>query len=219
MTDTVRVAVVEDHDSMRTALVRLLESSGLEASAFNCADDFLNHPECTKFDCVVIDLHLPRKDGLQLQKELKQVAPFAAQIFISGHADLKVGMNAIRQGAVDFLEKPIDDQALLEALRRGADGSRKHRAALTARITLEARPESLTPRARSLRPDYQWPAEHTSRLPTRHHRTHHQGPSPPRHAKDGGKLPGRPGAHGSHTRDSLGRLSNARKRSLLTHWR
>ncbi len=146
MTPHIKVAVVEDHESVRNALERLLGAAGLQVAAYASGDEFLRSGPCSSFDCVIVDVHLPRKDGLQLQKEMKQIAPFASLIFITGHGDLSVGMQAMRQGAIDFLEKPVDDEALLEAIGRGADLSRKLRASAGEHSQLSARCESLTPR-------------------------------------------------------------------------
>ena len=150
MNSDIKLAVIEDHDSMRIALERLLGSAGFLVSSYASADDFLRLGNCSRFDCVVTDVHLPRKDGLQLQAEMKRIAPFASLIFITGHGDLSVGMRAMRQGAVDFLEKPVDDEALLGAIQRGVDLSRRRRAIYAERVELEARCDALTPREREV---------------------------------------------------------------------
>jgi len=144
------LAVVEDDDSMRTALERLLGAAGFTVASYPAADEMLRAGNCAQFDCVIIDVHLPRKDGLQLQQELKRVAPFTSLVFITGHGDLSIGMHAMRQGAVDFLEKPVDDEALLNAIRRGAARSHELRAQWEERARLEARYDSLTPREREV---------------------------------------------------------------------
>ena len=89
-------------------------------------------------------------NGLQLQAELHRTAPFASIVFISGHGDLSLGMHAMRKGAVDFFEKPLDDEAFLSSIVRGADLSRKERAEHTQRIKLEERQGALTPREREV---------------------------------------------------------------------
>ncbi|HTR63595.1 MAG TPA: response regulator [Candidatus Binataceae bacterium] len=150
MSAPLRVAVVEDDHSMRTALVRLLSAAGIEATSHASADEFVREEDCAGFDCLVVDVHLPRMDGLQLQAELKRIAPFASLIFITGRGDLALGMHAMRQGAIDFLEKPVDEEALLAAIRRGADQSRKQRETHAERLQLEQRCESLTPREREV---------------------------------------------------------------------
>jgi two-component system response regulator FixJ len=150
MNSDIRVAVVEDHESMRIALERLLDSAGLCVTGFGSADEFLRGPECALFDCAVVDVHLPRKNGLELQAELKHHAPFSSLIFVTGHGSLSVGIRAMREGAIDFLEKPIDDQRLLDAVQRGADLSRRQRAAESERLRLASRHQSLTAREREV---------------------------------------------------------------------
>jgi FixJ family two-component response regulator len=99
-----------------------------------------------EFDCVVADIYLPRMNGLRLQEELSRTVPYVSIVFITGHGDLSLGMHAMRKGAVDFLEKPLDDGALLSAITRGAVLSRKRRAEQLQRIELEKRQSTLTPR-------------------------------------------------------------------------
>jgi FixJ family two-component response regulator len=89
-------------------------------------------------------------NGLQLQEELNRTVPYASIVFITGHGDLSLGMHAMRKGAVDFLEKPIDDRALLNSIARGADLSRKRRAEQFERSRLEELRRSLTSREREV---------------------------------------------------------------------
>jgi len=144
------IAVVEDDDSVRRALLRQLSSAGFHAVGFGSAADFVHAPGHALFDCVVLDVQLPMMDGLQLQAELKRDLPCASIVFITGHGDLSVGVHAMREGAVDFLEKPVDDEVLLESVRRGADLSRKRRAAQAQRLDLERRYQLLTRREREV---------------------------------------------------------------------
>ncbi len=146
----VKVAVVEDHESMRNALERLLDASSFDVAGFASADEFLRAADCAAFDCAVVDVHLPRKSGLQLQTEMRHSAPFTSLIFITGHADLALGVRAMREGAIDFLEKPVNDQALIEAIRRGALRSREQRLAFDEETRLKQRCDSLTPREREV---------------------------------------------------------------------
>jgi FixJ family two-component response regulator len=146
MSEVIGVALVEDDERMREAMVFQLVTAGLRLSPYPSAEVFLNSPGLTEFDCIVIDLLLPRMNGLQLQKELKQSAPFASVIFISGHGDLTLGMQAMREGAVDFLEKPLDDQALLNSITRGAELSRGRRAQHLRLAELRKRQALLTSR-------------------------------------------------------------------------
>ena len=91
-------------------------------------------------------INLPRMNGLELQEELNRTVPYASIVFITGHNDLPLGMRAMKRGAVDVLEKPIDDETLLNSVARGAYLSRKRRAEHNQRIELEKRYGCLTPR-------------------------------------------------------------------------
>lgn len=142
--------MVEDDESMRRALLRQLSSAGFQVVSFSCAADFLQSPDHLIVDCVVADVQLPMMDGLRLQEELKRVLPDASIVFVTGHGDLAVGMHAMRAGAVDFLEKPVNDEVLLESVRRGADLSRQRRAAQAQRDQLTLRYRSLTAREREV---------------------------------------------------------------------
>jgi two-component system, LuxR family, response regulator FixJ len=144
------IAVIEDDESMRRALLRQLTSAGFEAMGFGSAAEFMRAPEHRTVDCVVADVQLPMMDGLQLQAEIKRAAPHVSMIFITGHGDLSVGMAAMKEGAVDFLEKPLDDEVLLESVRRGAELSRLRQAEQSKRVELERRYRSLTPREREV---------------------------------------------------------------------
>src|SRR6266851_6422549 len=149
-TEAVRVAVVDDDERLRQALVFQLGTAGFQVAPYSSAEEFLNVPDASAFDCVVADLLLPRMNGLQLQEELNRVVPFASIVFITGHGDLSLGMQAMRDGAVDFLEKPVDEKALLTSITRGARLSRAQRAEQVHRIALEKRHRTLTPREREV---------------------------------------------------------------------
>jgi FixJ family two-component response regulator len=148
--EVVRVAVVEDDDRMRQALAFQVETAGIGVSAFACAEDFLKVADATEFDCVVADIYLPRMNGLQLQEELYRTVPYASIVFITGHGDLSLGIHAMRKGAVDFLEKPVDEQSLLSSIARGARLSRERRAEELEKIKLEEHRITLTSREREV---------------------------------------------------------------------
>lgn len=149
-TDAVKVAIVEDNERQRQALVFQLGTAGFQVAPYSAAEEFLKVPDATAFDCIVADLLLPRMNGLQLQEELNRVVPFASIVFITGHGDLSLGMQAMRDGAVDFLEKPVDEEALLTSITRGAKRSRARRAEQLRRAGLEKRHHTLTPREREV---------------------------------------------------------------------
>ncbi len=149
-TRRVRVGIIEDDEHVRLALVFQLTTAGFEVAAYSAAEELLKAVDAIEFDCVVADIYLPRMNGLQLQEELNRIVPYASIVFITGYGDLSLGMHAMRKGAVDFLEKPVDDQALLSSITRGVDLSRRRRAEQSQRIELEERQSSLTFREREV---------------------------------------------------------------------
>ena len=146
----IKVAVIEDDESMRQALSFQLNTAGLEVVAYTCAEELLEASDAREFDCVVADIYLPKMNGLQLQEELNRTIPFASIVFITGHGDLALGMHAMRKGAVDFLEKPLDDHAILSSIARGAELSRRRRAERSHLVELEELNRSLTSREREV---------------------------------------------------------------------
>lgn len=149
-TETIRVALVEDDEPFQRALVFQLGTADFQVVPYNSAEEFLNDTDATAFDCIVVDNFLPRMNGLELQAALYSAVPFASIVFISGHSDLSLGMHAMRKGAVDFLEKPLDEVALVSSIIRGAGLTRKRRAEHAQRIDLESRLDALTPREREV---------------------------------------------------------------------
>jgi two-component system, LuxR family, response regulator FixJ len=146
----VKVAVIEDDDRLRKALVFQLSTAGFQVVPYGCAEEFLNVIDPNAFDCIVVDNLLPRMNGLQLQAELRRSVPLASIVFISGHGDLSLGIHAMRKGTVDFLEKPLDDEALLRSIVRGAGLTRKQQAEHRQRVEFEGRQGTLTPREREV---------------------------------------------------------------------
>ena len=150
MTERIRVAIIEDDERVRQALVFQLSTAGFEVAPYSCAEGLLDAADAKEFDCVVADIYLPRMNGLQLQEELNRRVSYASIVFITGHGDLSLGMHAMRKGAVDFLEKPVDDQTLLSSIARGADLSRRRRAEQFERVGFEELQRSLTSREREV---------------------------------------------------------------------
>jgi FixJ family two-component response regulator len=111
------VAIVDDDDLMRTALLGLLKSAGLLAQAFASADQFLRSGHQHDTACLITDIRMPGMSGLELQAQLNADHCRIPTIFITAHGDAKMRMQAMRAGAVEFLAKPFDDEALLESVR------------------------------------------------------------------------------------------------------
>ena len=111
------VAIVDDDDLMRSALQGLLKSVGLPAKAFASAEDFLKSGQQHQVGCLVADIRMPGMSGLELQAKLNADHCRIPTIFITAHGDEKMRMQALRAGAVEFMAKPFDDEALLESVR------------------------------------------------------------------------------------------------------
>jgi FixJ family two-component response regulator len=111
------VAVVDDDDLMRTALRGLLKSVGLLAQSFASAEDFLKCGQQHATACLITDIRMPGMSGLELQAQLNADHCRIPTIFITAHGDARMRVQAMRVGAVEFLAKPFDDEALLESVR------------------------------------------------------------------------------------------------------
>ncbi len=142
------VFVVDDDDAVRRAMCMLFRSDGLRTADFAMPDDFLAAVRPAMTGCIVLDIRMPGMDGLDLQQRLQERDITMPVIFLTGHADVPKAVRAMKQGAVDFIEKPFDDEHLLNrvqyALAKGA--LQKHRKA--ERDKVAGRLDQLTPRER-----------------------------------------------------------------------
>src|SRR6202011_2165440 len=111
------VAIVDDDDLMRSALQGMLKSVGLPARAFASAEEFLLSGQQRQTACLIADIRMPGMSGLELQAKLNAERCKIPTIFITAHGDVKMRMQALRAGAVEFLAKPFDDEVLLENVR------------------------------------------------------------------------------------------------------
>jgi FixJ family two-component response regulator len=110
------VAIVDDDDLMRSALEGLLKAVGLPARAFASAEEFLESGQPQETACLIADIRMPGMSGLELQAKLNAESCRIPIVFITAHGDEKMRMQAMRAGAVEFLAKPFDDEALLESV-------------------------------------------------------------------------------------------------------
>ena len=115
------VAIVDDDDLMRGALQGMLKSVGLRSQAFASAEEFLSSGQQNHTACLIADIRMPGMSGLDLQAELNDEHHRIPTIFITAHGDEKMRMRALKAGAVEFLAKPFDDEALLESVRAALD--------------------------------------------------------------------------------------------------
>lgn len=112
------VFVVDDDDAVRDALCMLIESMGIQVKSFSNVQSFLNEYDASMPGCVVLDVRLPHVSGLELQEHLKRHGEFIPLIFISAHATIAMAVRTLKSGAIDFLEKPFDDQMLLDSIQK-----------------------------------------------------------------------------------------------------
>lgn len=144
------VIVIDDDASMRVALEGLLESVGLDTRTHGTVQDFFAQGLPDRPCCLVLDVRLPGRSGLELQDELVRAEVDVPIIFITGHADVAMSVRAMKAGAVEFLAKPFRDQELLEAIQNAIQHNRetrRHRAGAQALLQKFA---DLTPREREV---------------------------------------------------------------------
>lgn len=112
------VYVVDDDPSVRRSLRALLKAHGFDAQPFSSAHEFLDQFESEMNGCLVVDVRMPGMNGLELQRHLAEKQSALAIVVISGHGDIPTAVEAMRAGAVDFIEKPFDEETLIDAVRR-----------------------------------------------------------------------------------------------------
>ena len=115
------IAIVDDDESVQSALQDLMEADGLSARCFGSAEEFLESGLHRRAACLIVDIRMPGMSGLELQAKLKADRSNIPIIFITAHGDARVRMQAMREGAAEFLVKPFDDQVLLNRVRAALD--------------------------------------------------------------------------------------------------
>jgi FixJ family two-component response regulator len=115
------IAIIDDDESMQDSLQDLIESTGLVAQCFGSAEEFLESDLHRRAGCVVADIRMPKMSGLELQARLKEEECDIPIIFITAHGNARMRIQAMRQGAVEFLAKPFDHQLLLKTVRAALD--------------------------------------------------------------------------------------------------
>jgi FixJ family two-component response regulator len=144
------VFVVDDDPSMRPAMESLIRSVGLRVQSFASAHDFLGFQRPDAPACLVLDVRLPGLSGLDLQHELASAGNSIPIIFITGHGDIPMSVQAMKSGAIDFLPKPFRDQQLLDAIQLAIQKDATARTAQAERAELRGLYDSLTPREREV---------------------------------------------------------------------
>jgi FixJ family two-component response regulator len=112
------IHIVDDDETFRRAVVRLVEASGFRSASYESGDDLLAHPPGDEAGCILLDLQMPGMNGLDLQDRLTEAAPLLPIIFLTGYGDIQATVRAMKAGAEDFLEKTASSEALLQAIGR-----------------------------------------------------------------------------------------------------
>jgi FixJ family two-component response regulator len=144
------VLVVDDDERVREAIEELLQSVGLDAACFGSTRELLESPLYERPGCLVLDVRLPGLSGLDFQQHLNSNGKAKPIVFLTGHADIPMTVQAMKAGAVDFLTKPFRDQSLLDAVKTGIERDVTQRAAATAVQQHLERFETLTARERQV---------------------------------------------------------------------
>jgi FixJ family two-component response regulator len=144
------VFVIDDDTSMREALQSLFRSVGLRVEVFGSAPEFLQSNLPNVASCLVLDIRLPGVSGLDFQVELAETGIYIPIIFMTGHGDIPMSVQAMKAGAVDFLTKPFRHQEMLHAVNRALAADRKRRVEEKTVSDLRVLFESLTPREREV---------------------------------------------------------------------
>jgi FixJ family two-component response regulator len=144
------VLVIDDDPVVRASLGRLLRSVGLDSRLFESVPDFLKSEQPNGPTCLVLDVRLPGRSGLDFQRELVDADIRIPIVFITGHGDIPMSVQAMKGGAIEFLTKPFRDQDLIDAIQIGLVRDRSRRENESALDTLRTRFESLTQREREI---------------------------------------------------------------------
>lgn len=144
------IFIVDDDASVRDAISNLLESVGLHGETFASADEFLRAPRPEAPSCLILDVKLPGRNGLEVQEELESIGIRIPIVFITAHGDIPMTSRAMKAGAVDFLVKPFQKKDLLEAVHQALERDRIQRKEQAEVSKLRARLDTLTSREREV---------------------------------------------------------------------
>lgn len=144
------VFVIDDDSSVRKSLSRLLRSLGFDVETFVSAEQFLERRYHEGIGCIVLDVQMPGLSGMKLQDELNKADYSMPIIFITGHGDIGMGVQAMKKGAADFFTKPFDDEDFLQALKKAIEADRKAKMEYTSVHDILGRIQRLTPREQEI---------------------------------------------------------------------
>jgi two-component system response regulator FixJ len=150
MNTELTVFVVDDDEEVRDTMKRLMNSVGLEVETFASAEEFLGQFDPARPGCLLLDIRMKGMSGLDMQERLAHEEVHPPIIIITGHGDVPVAVRAVKAGAVDFIEKPFNDQVLLDSVHRAIELDGEHRGRAMQRADISARLECLTRREREI---------------------------------------------------------------------
>ncbi len=140
------IFVVDDDPSVRIALERLIKSVGFRVQTFDTAQTFFNHAPCDAPCCLILDVRMPQMSGLEIQEEMTLRGLYMPIIFITGHGTVSMSVRAMKAGAMDFLEKPFEEQQLLDAIQAAVEKDRQSKQNQLEILQIQKNAASLTPR-------------------------------------------------------------------------
>jgi len=144
------VFIVDDDDAVRNSIRLLMKSLGLATRPLSTAQEFLATYDPQQPGCLILDVRMPGMSGLELQQQLNVRGAIIPVIFITGHGDVPMAVEAMQQGAFDFLQKPFRDQDLIERVQRALAKDQSNRVELSEQAKVRERFDSLTPREREV---------------------------------------------------------------------
>lgn len=144
------VFVVDDDNAMRSSLCWLIESINLKVRTFASALEYLDTFDPDEPGCLVLDVRMPGMSGMELLDRLADYPLTPPTIIITGHGDVPMAVRAIKHGALDFIQKPFNDQELLDRIQQALESDARNRQEMAGRDSLKARYDALTPRERQI---------------------------------------------------------------------
>ncbi|MGO9934995.1 MAG: response regulator transcription factor [Steroidobacteraceae bacterium] len=144
------IYVVDDDDGMRRALDTLLSTVGYKTAVFSRPAEFLANFKPDTPGCLVLDIRMPEMSGLEVQQQLNRRGSMMPVIFITGHGDVPMAVQAMKEGAFEFIQKPFRDQDLLDQINHALKQDAENRSTVSRRAEVLHRLESLTPRERQV---------------------------------------------------------------------
>ncbi len=145
-----QVFIIDDDEAVRDAMVLLMQSVGLQALAYSDAKAFLDAAHDEHPACLILDVRMPGMSGLQLAREAQVRRQAWPIIFVTGHGDVPMAVEAMREGAFDFLQKPFREETLIQRVQRAIEQDHNDQVAASEREEIEERVKDLTPREREI---------------------------------------------------------------------